>query len=156
MVVSIHRYQGFSLVELTIVLAIAALIMILVFVGFRQATINRRDHARKADAARYLEAERMWVSDNNGLMPTSLTYDTASGIKAKYITSGGAKFADPDNNNWTIDWRDRGGTTTPQPGNHLLVGASSTCSGGAMIDGGSRQFAVIVVMQTGGTYCLSN
>lgn len=163
----LRALEGFSLVELLIVMAIAALIMIMVFIGFAQGNRDRRDDARKADAARYLEAERLWVTDHNGIPPTSANFDTpidpnvaaSGGIMERYIIQGNAKFANPDGVAWTVAWRTPGvgnGPNTPASASQMLVGAGSTCNGTNIADGGPRQFAVMLQLEGGGYYCITN
>lgn len=61
--------QGFSLIELMIVLAIAGLIISLVFVAASAAQRNGRDTTRRADTQKLATAIEQWAANNNGALP---------------------------------------------------------------------------------------
>lgn len=62
------KKPGFTLIEVVIVLAIAALIMVIVFVAVQGALMGRRNDQRRSDARRVLAA----VESNPGIYPTNL------------------------------------------------------------------------------------
>ena len=61
--------KGFTLIEIVIVLAIAALIMVVVFVAVQGAQRSQRDQARKDIAGRTLAAVQSYRGNNNGGAP---------------------------------------------------------------------------------------
>ena len=61
-----RKKSGFTLIEIVIVLAIAALIMVIVFVAVSGAQRSRRDTERRAVASRVLASLVNCASDNNG------------------------------------------------------------------------------------------
>lgn len=61
-----NRESGFTIIEVLIVLAIAGLIMVVVFLAVPSLQRNSRNTARDSDAARVLAAVTNWVSNNNG------------------------------------------------------------------------------------------
>ena len=64
------KKSGFTLIEIVIVLAIAALIMVIVFVAVQGAQRSRRDTTRKSDAARVLASLTQCAGDSNGSIGT--------------------------------------------------------------------------------------
>jgi prepilin-type N-terminal cleavage/methylation domain-containing protein len=84
--------QGFSLIELTIVLAIAGLIISLVFVAASAAQRNGRDTTRRADTQKLATAIEQWAANNNGALPKD--GGELSGLSTTgYIDA--TKFKDP-------------------------------------------------------------
>jgi prepilin-type N-terminal cleavage/methylation domain-containing protein len=63
--------EGFTLIEVVIVLAIAGLIFVIIFLAVSQAQKNRRDTARKNDANRIGAAIEQFASNSGGAMPTA-------------------------------------------------------------------------------------
>lgn len=67
----LKREKGFTLIEIVLVLAIAGLIMIIVFLALSGAEKNRRDLTRKQDNARLLSQLESYASNNAGNYPTA-------------------------------------------------------------------------------------
>ena len=63
--------KGFTLIELVIVLAIAALIIVGILLAVNGAQKSRRDSQRKSDLARVLANVETWESNNGGKPPTA-------------------------------------------------------------------------------------
>ena len=57
--------KGFTLIEVVIVLAIAALILVIVFLAVQGAQKSQRDNANKQMAGRAIAAAQNFLSDNN-------------------------------------------------------------------------------------------
>lgn len=69
--------KGFTLIEIVIVLAIAALIMVVVFLAVQGAQRNQRDQARKDAANRVAAAAISVRGNNNGTAPTQAQLESA-------------------------------------------------------------------------------
>ncbi len=65
--------KGFTLIEIVIVLAIAALIMVIVFIAVQGAQRSQRDTATKDTAARLLAAANVYASNSGGTFPNNAT-----------------------------------------------------------------------------------
>lgn len=91
--------QGFTLIELIIVLAIAGLIISLVFVAASAAQRNGRDTTRRADAQKLATAIEQWSANNNGALPDGTTDDIFSTTAPNSLFTAGyldaTKFRDP-------------------------------------------------------------
>src|SRR4051794_20320632 len=79
------RAEGFTIIEVLIVLAIAALILLIVFLAVPALQRNSRNNALKNDAANLLASVSDYASNNNGSLPT-----TASGNVSGTVTFGTA------------------------------------------------------------------
>ena len=63
--------EGFTIIEVMIVLAIAGLILLIVFLAVPALQRNSRNTQRKSDAGRLASAVSNWVSNNNGGVPST-------------------------------------------------------------------------------------
>jgi len=63
--------KGFTIIEVMIVLAIAGLILLIVFLAVPALQRNSRNTSRKSDAAAILAAISEYESNNNGALPTA-------------------------------------------------------------------------------------
>jgi prepilin-type N-terminal cleavage/methylation domain-containing protein len=70
--------SGFTLIEIVIVLAIAALIMVIVFVAVQGAQRSRRDTTARNAASQTLAAMEQYASNNSGAYPTAAGQMVAS------------------------------------------------------------------------------
>ena len=94
--------QGFTIIEVMIVLAIAGLILLIVFLAVPALQRNARNTQRKEDAAALLAAVNEYANNNGGVMPTSIvtpvvapnvtvgTSGAQSLAKVGYYTTNGA------------------------------------------------------------------
>lgn len=67
------RTEGFTIIEVMIVLAIAGLILLIVFLAVPALQRNSRNTQSKSDAAALLGATQEWSNNNNGISPTATT-----------------------------------------------------------------------------------
>jgi prepilin-type N-terminal cleavage/methylation domain-containing protein len=63
--------KGFTIIEVLIVLAIAAVIMLVVFLAVPALQRNNRNTQYRGDVARYLGAVSEWSTNNNGKVPVT-------------------------------------------------------------------------------------
>ncbi len=64
--------KGFTLIEIVIVLAIAALIMVIVFLAVAGAQRSQRDTTLKNNAARVLAGAEQYASNTSGVYPANV------------------------------------------------------------------------------------
>lgn len=122
--------EGFTIIEVLIVLAIAGLIMLIVFLAVPALQRNSRNTSRRSEAGRFAAAANEFVSNNNGTLPVAgdaATLQAAVGSTQYYTTNpavaSGAQTA------WT---------TTSQ----VRIVTAAQCSGAATTGGTPRQMAV--------------
>lgn len=65
--------KGFTLIEVVLVLAIGGLIFLLAFIAFQNASVNRRDGVRRADANTIVAELQNYASDHSGAIPATGT-----------------------------------------------------------------------------------
>lgn len=70
------KEDGFTIIEVLIVLAIAGLIMLIVFLAVPALQRNQRNEGRKADVGRIGGAVSEFYSNNNGTVPSTAAHRT--------------------------------------------------------------------------------
>ncbi len=129
--------RGFTIIEVLIVLAIAGLILLIVFLAVPALQRNSRNTQRGNDAARALGAAQEVLNNNNGDMTLLIdaSLRTAVGKPAFYAVTSITTVAAPASatNGTTIDT--------------LIIYKGSKCSTGADIGkaeaGNTRQLAAV-------------
>lgn len=97
------RRPGFTIIEVTIVLAVAALIIAMVFLAVQNAQRSSRDTKRKADALALSQAVEQWAQNHSGKLPDNSTIsgghlDPGSEFcTANYLPNHCGDFKDPLN-----------------------------------------------------------
>lgn len=140
----LKKDKGFTLIEVVLVLAIAGLLLVVVFLAVGGAQKARRDSARKNDAGRILAAAEQQASNSAGVYP-------ADGVgPASTYFSG----SDPDGNAYSF------AATAPTAAGVVQYRASADCTGNTptvVATLGARVVAVgIYQEQGGGVYCVTN
>lgn len=87
------REEGFTIIEVLIVLAIAGLILLIVFLAVPALQRNSRNTQRKNDASSLLGAIQEYIDNNNGQMPTTADNVTANAKLGFYTESGDVVFS---------------------------------------------------------------
>jgi prepilin-type N-terminal cleavage/methylation domain-containing protein len=86
----LKKDKGFTLIEIVLVLAIAGLLLVIVFLAVSGAQKSRRDSQRKNDGARLLDQIESYASNNSG---------SYTGLTAAMLNTGGtyalSNFNDP-------------------------------------------------------------
>jgi len=70
------KTQGFTIIEVMIVLAIAALILLIVLLAVPALQRNARNTTIKNDASALAAGFSEYISNNNGVIPASISYAT--------------------------------------------------------------------------------
>lgn len=101
----LKKEKGFTLIEIVLVLAIAGLLLVIVFLAVSGAQKSRRDTQRKNDNARLLSQIEQYASNNNGNYPTTAALlnpylptnfnDPTTGTAYNVAVAGGAPAACP-------------------------------------------------------------
>ena len=87
--------KGFTIIEVLIVLAIAGLIMLIVFLAVPALQRNSRNTQRRNDVSVYLGAVNEWVANSNGRLPSLATDLTAAGTGVNALANVGANTTEP-------------------------------------------------------------
>ncbi len=179
-----NNKKGFTIIEVVLVLAIAGLIFMMVFIALPALQRNRRDTQRKSDLSRLQGAITNYASNNRGKVP-NLSMTAAAGTTSKgqsfidnYLKIGDDEFIDPAGATQDqID--DKGGEeNVTYVFQECTNEESGTCISGSWNDNknviyyragavcgdtentwktsNSRKMAVLMKLEGGGVYCLSN
>lgn len=146
--------RGFTIIEVVLVLAIAALIFLLVFLAVPALQRNQRDTQRKSDIGRFISQIQNYQSANKGSVPAdSLAALGPNGsFTSAYMTTGGDTWADPSTGN-TYQWVN----STPDENGEFQYQQDATCNGEQIASGGgNRKVAIQIKLEGAGHYCVSN
>ena len=148
---TLNTKQGFTIIEVVLVLAIAGLIFLMVFVAFPALQRNQRDTQRRQDYADLSAAVISAATNSNGKFPTD--GDTLAGN----IGKGGKG---PQDETYTVTIVDNlHGTVTTKitdPGK-IDIYTKATCGNDGNTPTSSsngKQFVIYAFLE-GGTYCLN-
>ena len=83
--------KGFTIIEVMIVLAIAGLILLIVFLAVPALQRNGRNTTKRSDVSKALGAVGEFVTNNNGKVP--VTADIAATLTASANLSSGTTFS---------------------------------------------------------------
>lgn len=157
----INKSKGFTIIEVLIVLAIAGLILLIVFLAVPALQRSARNTQRKNDVSAMLGAISEYQDNNSGTLPTEY-YQTGTSVTFLTNTTGEAT-----SNAKVGFYTGQGTSTTPDTLNALApLGTASastdavnfytnaTCSGNSAIYSSSNNSYVAVygVEQSGGGF----
>jgi len=131
------KEKGFTLIEIVLVLAIAGLIMVIVFLAVSGAQKSRRDTQRKDDNARVLAQMEQYASNNSGSYPAN---------QAAFATAMTGTYA-LANANDPLSGTAYNYSTAQVPSTSLSAGFTYTLTG--------RTVTICMNLEQG-TQCLSN
>jgi prepilin-type N-terminal cleavage/methylation domain-containing protein len=160
----IKNKKGFTIIEVMIVLAIAGLIMLIVFLAIPNLQRNSRNTGRRADAGRVGTAATNFVANNNGTLPTTVANATTivndagnlsqfgaltgSGLGTTNCAAGTAVAND------LVLCKGAAVTLTQLAANSdgMVLAVQATCGAGAGIvaTGTARQMALFYTIETSG------
>ncbi|MBM3210096.1 type II secretion system protein [Candidatus Saccharibacteria bacterium] len=141
--------QGFTIIEVVLVLAIAGLIFLMVFIALPALQRSQRDTQRRDDVARVISQINSYQTNNNGRVP-SLS-QARGDFRRDYLKVDEGEFQDPQSGeNYNFSGNDPSGVNM-----QYVVG--SKCNGESLQSGaGSRSVAVRVQLEGSGVFCQDN
>lgn len=178
--------QGFTIIEVVLVLAIAGLIFLMVFVALPALQRSQRDTARRNDMSRVDTSLTQYQTNNqntgNGDLPAASstwtgteTFDssncTSSACKfvQRYLNSGTDsttnEFKDPDGTFYSLniqsasDWGNGEKKDIAPTGNmdHIVyIVTSAKCAGEQAQKDSPRHFAILYRLEGAGVYCIDD
>lgn len=147
------KESGFTIIEVLIVLAIAGLILLIVFLAVPALQRNARNTARKNDVAAALGAVSEFENNNNGSLPV-----VACGAANPYTLSTGSCAAPTGTpaqfkqGYYTGAPAVAAGAQAALATDTMRVDTGAACSaGGATVAGGARAIAVQYEIEANGT-----
>lgn len=158
-----QKPSGFTIIEVMIVLAIAGLIMVIVFIAVPQLQRNQRDNARQNVVNRLKAEMDTYASNNQGKYPFRTSGETMADFMSRYITDK-VKIENPrTGENYTIAIAGNA-AANPSPSD-IFVYPGMSCQGegttgtfqGASSTNNQRQYAIRVQLDRTNTYyCVDN
>lgn len=160
-----NQQKGFTIIEVVLVLAIAALIFLVVFLAVPALQRSQRDTQRRSDLGRFHTAIVNWAGNRQGQIP--LPTGGAADPKVvnnnwvqKYVKANGSdKFEDPRGGDYGIDasavpkamsYTDGANKVGYRPGQQCDEGTDRT------VAAAGRSFAVLVPLESGDVACQDN
>ncbi len=149
--------KGFTLIEVLIVLAIAGLIMLVVFLAVPALQRNARNTQRRTDAGNLLSAVSEYVSNNDGGIPAaqanlgsgnSATLGTGTGINTVQIKLGYYTA-----NNLSVATQGTYGAENKTDKDTMVVVTAATCSGNNPAAGSPRNFVIVYTLESDAKQC---
>lgn len=151
--------KGFTIIEVMIVLAIAALILLIVFLAVPALQRNSRNTARKGDVSRISAAVTEFLSNNNGTLPAVGAAGTAT-TDAAAIANNAGNLSQYDFKTGTAAEDDKlavidltsGAAANPTDTTKITIVRKAKCSGtaGAAVTGTNRQTAILYSTESSG------
>ncbi len=131
--------KGFTIIEVVLVLAIAALIFLMIFVALPALQRGQANTARKNDASTIASAINTYRTNNSGRLPSN-----AADLES-YIDE--LSQLDTSNIGWVASG---GGTISDLEGalDTATVYGRAKCDGNEAVGGSNKQAAVITVLET--------
>ena len=83
------KQEGFTIIEVMIVLVIAAVILLIVFLAIPALQRNSRNTQRKNDVSTYLGAVGEWMNNNGGNVPSAATDLTTANTGVNALANTG-------------------------------------------------------------------
>ncbi|MDD3035320.1 MAG: type II secretion system protein [Candidatus Saccharimonadaceae bacterium] len=165
--------EGFTIIEVVLVLAIAGLIFMMVFIALPALQRSQRDTQRKNDLSRAMTAVNNYQGANRGVLPSQSGGLSWGDFEIQYLETNGDSFQDPSGSSNThpsdyYEFADGRGFDAGQIGNFtkgdgdnqnvIYYDMDAVCgTGGAISAGaGSRKVALRIVLEGGGIYCVNN
>ncbi|MBR5939181.1 type II secretion system protein [Candidatus Saccharibacteria bacterium] len=155
------KHDGFTIIEVVLVLAIAGLIFLMVFIAWPALQRSQRDTQRRNDMARFLSQLSSYQTNNNGMVPSGENGDKFTDFRDKYLLVGGDKWNDPSTGE-TYKINQRRCTKTDctnysSESNDLQVYYNATCDGeNPVYKQGVNNIAITLKLEGSGIYCGHN
>ncbi len=156
-----NRYGGFTIIEVLIVLAIAALILLVVFLAVPALQRSQRNSARKNDAARVAASVVEYTSNNGNALPTTAAQCTsikdASATLSQYSSlaasciQGTALPGVPAANTMYLEVMAANGTAGTATTNVMMLATLASCNGSNAVTyaAASTKVAVLYTVEAG-------
>ena len=160
-----HKHEpGFTIIEVSLVLAIAGLIFLMVFIALPALQRSQRDMHRKNDMNRAASALNRYKSNNKGELPNfpnPVFSQVVGGTPlASYLLPEGEQFKDPDGGDyllrfWKIPGREPNISVALEFKRVVFITYNAKCDGESIVAAGGRNlYAIQFGLEGGGTYCI--
>jgi len=151
--------KGFTIIEVVLVLAIAALIFLMIFIALPALQRGQRDTQRRSDLGTFKSQMQSYMTNNKGRIVTNQTQlDTFKTSYLKWNATNSGEFNDPVSGvGYVINLTGNAPTNTDGVSTISYL-AGRVCDGETITATGAspRTFAVAVRLEGSGTFCTDN
>ena len=160
--------QGFTIIEVVLVLAIAALIFLMVFIALPALQRSQRNTQRRDDMSRFSSQITQFQSNNRGKIPGEAGVLSWANFITQYMRAANDTFEDPDGTAYTprVETSPTAGRTvtltgytTGRPDHIIHIYRNAHCGDGegtVTFSSGTRNLAFLYVLEGNGVYCGTN
>ncbi len=147
--------EGFTIIEVLIVLAIAGLIILIVLLAVPALQRNQRNTSRKSDVGRIASSVNNFVSNNSGTLPSSTADATSvlsdAGTLAQYSLTAASPVGTAANNKLSIATGTQSALSSSGTDQvQIVTGAVCGTSGATTSTGATtRSIAIQYTLETG-------
>lgn len=150
-----RKQQGFTIIEVVLVLAIAGLIFLMVFIALPALQRGQRDTSRRSSLSTFTAQVTQFQSNNKGAVPTTANIDT---FITKYMQSN---WVDPTSNAPYAKAGSDGAVDNATTPGTWFYSDGYVCNGEAITNAagsgaGGRTFAVRMKLEGAGVACMDN
>lgn len=156
--------DGFTIIEVVLVLAIAGLIFLMIFIALPALNRSQRDAQRRDDVLLVLKKVKDYQTNNRGSLPSPGDWKTAL---SDYLRND---FVDPGGENYKLTAKNCGqsnlgkdcnaslGSSTQFPNGYTMqISIGATCDGEkAVATKNIRKIAIQYKLEGGGIYCANS
>ena len=147
------KQKGFTIIEVVLVLAIAALIFLMVFIALPALQRNQRDTARKQELQKVVAGVTTWQSNHRGQSPKAADVAEFAKYLDASVVSGKIQLATTDVA--ITDTAVSADATTGATKSTIMLSTRNGCNSDGSAFGAqanSRQAAAVVQMENGDAY----
>ena len=150
-----RKSRGFTIIEVVLVLAIAGLILLMVFIALPALQRGQRDTQRRNDVSRLMSQVNSFQTNSRGSVPTAANLETFKTGYLKWDAGTAGEFNDPKTG---VGYVISSGVGTPANDGDILYKDSALCdtAGAIVATTNVRNAAAAVKLEGNGTYCADN
>lgn len=141
------KQKGFTIIEVVLVLAIAALIFLMVFIALPALQRGQRDTTRKQDANTVITALNTWKGNHRGSLPNLDDQQTRDEFRENYIKQLGHYDATDDATFLRVKEAGRVSEGLNQDTIQISIGLQCNEDGTTTKDGSTRSAAVMIKLE---------
>lgn len=148
-----RKQQGFTIIEVVLVLAIAGLIFLMVFIALPALQRSQKDTQRRQDFSTFAAQVSQFQANNKGKVPTTGCTTATVGSAANFVSKYLQDWNDPKSGvEYTC------ANSVPTSTGSYYYAAGNICDGESPTStgAGSRNFAVVTKLEGAGSYCIDN
>lgn len=141
------KQKGFTIIEVVLVLAIAALIFLMVFIALPALNRNARDQSRKTVQGKVVSAIGTYATNHRNTMYRA-TSDLAPYLDVEYNAQAGSSQTLENVDGYTLVTESSySAASITQDKITLIKGSKCNATGDGVADGSSRNVAVLIKME---------